>query len=83
MPLPVAVTRIPTTIGQIYLEFVDEDGSQNTRQARFMVEVFDQLGEGMNGARGNLVQHLEPADITYLLDLQDRMRAKAVAEIIP
>lgn len=82
MAFAVIIPKIPTSIGVISIELYDGDGTVPERAARYDIEVMDQNDVTMQGRRGDLIQHLEPADVAWLIDFQNRMRAKAIAEII-
>lgn len=77
------VPRIATSIGVISIELYDGDGTNQERLAKFDVEIKDQDDVTMEGKRGELTQHLEPEDIAWLVDFQNRMRVKATTEILP
>jgi len=76
---------IPTGIGTIYIILADKPAGESPalKTARYKVFVLDQHGNEMKLAEGDLVPHLQPSDVTWLLDFVARMRAKAEAELLP
>ena len=85
MAFPQAESRVPTTVGQMYYELVDEDGTIQLRQIRAMAEVKDQDGEQMPRASwaGDLIPILTVDEKSWLSAFLDKYRALAVAELIP
>jgi hypothetical protein len=72
---------VPTSIGKIVIVLTDGEG----KAASYDVYVLDQNNNRIHvpGDQGDLVPHLSPADITWLLDFVSRMRDKAEAELLP
>ena len=83
MTFETIVPKIATSIGVISIDLYDGDGTNPNRSVRYDVEVVDQDGETMQGKLGDLVPHISPEDRAWLIDFQNRMRAKANAEILP
>ncbi len=72
--------KTPTSIGPIFINLIDMPGNQS---ARYKVYILDQVQQEMDVIEGDLVPHLIPSDVTWLLDFVARMRAKAEAELLP
>lgn len=86
MPLPQVSAKTPTSIGTIIVTLTDKPAMNEEpaiKGARYHVIVMDQDSDHMATQEGNLVPHLSQSDVDWLLDFMTRMRAKAIAELIP
>ena len=83
MAFSVIIPKKPTSIGVFSIGLYDGDGTNSERTVQYDVEVLDQDGNTYDGKTGNLANHLDPADVAWLLDFSARMRTKAENEILP
>jgi len=85
MPLPQALSRVPTSIGLIRIELLDYDGTNERKAIRARADVLDQDGGVILEAswEGDLQPHITPAQKTGLITFIDAIRAKAIEEILP
>jgi len=85
MPLPQALSRVPTNIGLIRIELLDYDGTNERKAIRARADVLDQDGGIILEAswEGDLGPHITPAQKTGLITFVDAIRSKAIAEILP
>jgi hypothetical protein len=87
MPFTKVEPKVPTAIGDISVplgDFIATEDKEAYQEARFEVQVLDADGDVMHPlVQGDLLLHLDNADKLWLSDFMDRMRAKAIQEIIP
>jgi hypothetical protein len=81
------IQRTPTEIRTITVELFDglynDDSPDGKKYAHFEVRIDDQFGQPMNWRRGDLTNHLTPAQIQQLIDFMTMLRNKAESEILP
>lgn len=76
-------SKIPTSIGRIFIPLTDNDGVAANHIVTFNVEVLDQNGKVMEIRTGNLIPHLSSEWKATLIDFLGAMRAKANTDILP
>lgn len=80
-------TVTPAAIGRIVIRLKSEpspnEGEPDVKSARFQVDVLDADGRLIVTREGDLVPHISTADRDALIDFVNRMRAKAIEEILP
>jgi hypothetical protein len=79
MALPAITTRIPTSVGQLYIELVDDDGIVQNRQVRASAITLDQDDNVMRKAswNGDLLPHMTQAEKDWLNAFVDKYRGLA------
>ena len=74
-------TRVPTSIGDLYVTLTDYADATDT--VRGIVEVRDQNGDVMNVWTGSLVPHLTAQQISQMQSFMASLRAQAEDELLP
>ena len=82
MPLPRQTAQTPTSIGEIRVAFLDPDGTNPNRGARYSVEVLDAAGEPIRTITGDLKALLSATQLQRLAAFLDDLRTQAETEIL-
>ena len=72
-------TRVPTSIGLIRINLIDQGTGPSGQEGSFKVELLDQNVKPIEfpGSSGDLVPHLTPQQITLIQTFLDQMRTLA------
>ncbi|NIQ88592.1 MAG: hypothetical protein GWN93_05750 [Deltaproteobacteria bacterium] len=81
MAFNVESTRVPTSIGDVYVTLADY--AEATDTVRGIVEVRDQNGDVMQVWTGSLVPHLTSAQISGLQSFMASLRSQAEDQLLP
>ena len=77
------VTKVPTSIGAIFLALTDYDGVPANHIITFNVEVLDQTGRTLTTRTGDLEPHLTQEQKTTIVAFLAEIRAKAEIQLLP
>jgi len=74
---------VPTTIGQIRIEFVSESDTPTIPEGTFLVEIRDETNNPIRAVRGDLAPHLTPEEVTAIRNFMVDIRDRAENELLP
>ena len=80
------ITKIPTEISTIEINLwvtTDKHDPRAPKGAEYKIHIDDQNGRTMNYVSGDLVPHLTPAQVQWLLKFMDDIKAQAEAQVLP
>lgn len=75
--------KIPTSIGEIRIKLLDENGDALNMSTFFVLQVLDQDGIVLKEIVGDLAPHLTQGEITALINFMQTLRQRATEQVLP